>query len=60
MYPDIKNARRKTYLGMVTAMDDVLKNLVEDLKSQNMYENSIIVFFAQHPCAFFHLPDKMF
>ena len=48
MYPDIKNARRKTYLGMVTAMDDVLKNLVDDLKAQNMYENSIIVFSSDN------------
>ena len=48
MYPNITNAHRKIYLGMVTAMDDVLKNLVDDLKAQNMYENSIIVFSSDN------------
>ena len=48
MYPDITDSNRKTYLGMVTAMDDVLKNLVEELKSQDMYENSIIIFSSDN------------
>ena len=47
MYPDVAEPR-KTYLGMVTAMDDVLKHLVEELKSQDMYENSIIIFSSDN------------
>ena len=48
MYPAITDNDRKTYLGMVTAMDDVLKNLVEELKIQDMYENSIIIFSSDN------------
>ena len=48
MYPNITDSNRKTYLGMVTAMDDILKLLIEELKSQNMYENTIIVFSSDN------------
>ena len=44
MYPDIEDASRKTYLGMVTAMDDLVGSLIADLKSKGMFEDSVIIF----------------
>ena len=48
MYPNVTDENRKTYLGMVTAMDDVLKVVVEELKAKHMYENSIIIFSSDN------------
>ena len=44
MYPNIEDASRKTYLGMVTAMDDLVGSLIADLKSKGMFEDSVIIF----------------
>ena len=33
-------------LGMVTAMDDAVGMVVEEMKSQGLFDNSIIVFSA--------------
>ena len=48
MYPDIPPSRRKSYLGLVTAMDDVIGNVTETLKTNGMYENSIIIFVSDN------------
>lgn len=48
MYPDIEDSDRKTYMGMVTAIDDFVGKLIEDLKDKKMYENSVIIFSSDN------------
>ena len=44
MYPDEQDLNRRTYLGMVSAMDEMLGTLIDELKKNGMYDNSIIIF----------------
>ena len=48
MYPDVITSSRKTYLGMVTAMDDLVGSLIKDLKAKGMYEDSVIIFSSDN------------
>jgi arylsulfatase B len=48
MYPDVITQSRKTYLGMVTAMDDLVGSLINDLKASGMYEDSVIIFSSDN------------
>ena len=49
MYPfNVLNPSRRTYLGMVTAMDDAIGNLTEILKANDMYDNTIIIFVSDN------------
>ena len=48
MYPDVITQSRKTYLGMVTAMDDLVGSLIDDLKAKGMYEDSVIIFSSDN------------
>ena len=48
MYPDVITQSRKTYLGMVTAMDDLVGSLINDLKANGMYEDSVILFSSDN------------
>ena len=48
MYPDVHQSHRKSLLGLVTAMDDVIGNVTEALKTNGMYENSIIIFVSDN------------
>lgn len=47
MYPDMK-ARRKTYAGMVTALDDAVGVVVEVLKSEGILDNTLIIFSSDN------------
>ncbi len=38
------NDTRKTYLGMVSQVDDTIGQVVQALKVKGMYENSVIIF----------------
>ncbi|XP_053641993.2 arylsulfatase B isoform X2 [Cherax quadricarinatus] len=40
----IKNSYRRTYLGMVSAMDEAVGRVVEALKITGHYDNSVIIF----------------
>jgi len=48
MYSKVEDEDRRTYLGMVTAMDDAVGNITAALKSSNMYDNTIIVWFSDN------------
>lgn len=39
-----KNLARRTFLGMVDALDDVVGRVVEQLKASGLYQNSVIIF----------------
>ena len=38
--------KRKYFAGMVTAMDDAIGTIVQNLKDNGLYDESIIVFSA--------------
>ena len=43
--------RRRRYLAMVNYMDGAVSRVVEEMKAQKMYDNSLIVFSAgTHSC----------
>lgn len=44
---DLKNALRG-YYGMITCLDDMLGELITELKKKGMYENTYIVFTSDH------------
>ena len=46
MYSDIEDEDRKVYSAMVTAMDDAIKDVVESLKQNDLYDNTVIVFVS--------------
>jgi len=48
MYSYIDDEERRMYLGMVTAMDDAVGNITEALKSSNLYDNSVILWFSDN------------
>ena len=48
MYPNATTKTRQTYLGMVTAMDDFVGTLVQSLKKQGMYEDTVIIFSSDN------------
>lgn len=48
MYPNIKNHARRTYSGMVTVLDESVGRVVESLKANGLYENSVIVFMSDN------------
>ena len=48
MYLHVNDVDRRKYLGMVTAMDDAVGNITQSLKSQGLYDNSIILFFTDN------------
>lgn len=43
-FPHIQNQQRKTYAGMVSALDDAVGTVVDTLKQKGLYDNSIILF----------------
>lgn len=48
LYQNIHNIGRRKFSGMVTAMDDVIGNVTEALKSNGMYEDTLIVFTSDN------------
>ena len=41
--PVIQDSTRRTYGGMVSAVDESLANLTETLREQNMWNNTILI-----------------
>jgi len=48
MYNNIEDEERRTYLGMVTAMDDAIGNITEALREANIYDDTIIVWLSDN------------
>ena len=46
MYDFVSNIPRRTYLGMVSHMDDGLRRIVEALEEKNMVDNTLLVFMS--------------
>jgi arylsulfatase A-like enzyme len=48
MYSNIEDEDRRIFLGMVTAMDDMIGNITLELKKSGLYENSVIIFVSDN------------
>ncbi|KAK7481420.1 hypothetical protein BaRGS_00027376 [Batillaria attramentaria] len=48
MYPNLKTEGRRTFSGMVTAMDDVIGNLTSFIKDRGMYSDTLFIFTADN------------
>ena len=48
MYPDVEDANRKKYLGMVSRLDVLVGNVTDELKSNGLYDNSLILFISDN------------
>ncbi len=47
-YPNIKDPTRRTYAGMITALDDSIARVLEALKRKGMRDNTIVVFMSDN------------
>ena len=47
-FPDIKDQKRKTYAGMVYAVDRGVNKIVESLKATGQYDNTLIIFLSDN------------
>ena len=48
MYPNIEDNDRRTYLGMITAMDDAVGNITAALKEKDIYDDTVIVWLSDN------------
>ncbi|XP_022329100.2 arylsulfatase B-like [Crassostrea virginica] len=48
MYAKVKTKSRRTYLGMVTAMDEAIGNITETLKKKGIFNDTLIIFTADN------------
>jgi len=48
MYSGVRNTKRRKYLGMATAMDQAVGQVVKALKDSEMLENTVIVFMSDN------------
>ena len=48
MYPNVADSKRQTYLGMVTAMDDIIGNLTHKLADLNLWDNTYLIFVSDN------------
>lgn len=47
-FPDIQDEKRRTYAGMVYAVDRGIGEIVNALKSTNQYDNTLLVFLSDN------------
>lgn len=47
-FPNIKDKQRQTYAAMVYAVDRGVKQIVDQLKATNQYDNTLIVFLSDN------------
>jgi arylsulfatase A-like enzyme len=47
-FPDIKDAKRKTYAGMLSAMDDAVGKVLNKLRDLKLEENTLVVFYSDN------------
>ena len=48
LYPGHMLPNKRTYLGMVSAMDELVGNLVSSLKENGLYNNSVIIWSSDN------------
>merc|ERR1712018_415635 len=48
LYPEVKNEARRKLLAKASALDDAIGQIISALKSNGLYENSIIVFTSDN------------
>lgn len=50
----IKDERARTYYAMIESMDDQVSRVIEKLKTEGLYENTIIIFTSDNGGALYH------
>lgn len=52
LYEHVKDEKRRTYCAMVHRLDVNVGRIIEELKEQNVYENTVVVFLSDNggPC----------
>ena len=48
LYPNVKDHRRKTYMGMVSAMDEAIGGILKKLEEKDMMSNTIFFFTSDN------------
>lgn len=47
-FPDIEDEKRRTYAGMLSAMDDAVGDVLEKLEEHHLTENTLIFFYSDN------------
>jgi arylsulfatase A-like enzyme len=47
-FPEIKDTKRKTYAGMLSAMDDAVGKVLAKLRDLKLEENTLVVFYSDN------------
>lgn len=47
-FPDVKDERRRTYCGMMSAMDDAIGSVLKKLDDSRLTENTLIMFISDN------------
>jgi arylsulfatase A-like enzyme len=47
-FPEIQDAKRKTYAGMLSAMDDAVGKVMTKLRDLKLEENTLVVFYSDN------------
>lgn len=47
-FPKITNKKRRTFAGMLSAMDDAIGNVLAKLREHKLEENTLIIFFSDN------------
>lgn len=48
MYANVRDGRRRIYLGMMTSLDEAVGRLVRDLKAANMFDDTLFIFSSDN------------
>ena len=50
LYSDVKNEKRRKFLGMVSAMYEAVGRIIRTLKSNNTFEETLFIFMSDNGC----------
>ncbi|XP_043196763.1 arylsulfatase I-like [Amphibalanus amphitrite] len=48
LYPGVRDKSRRTFLGMVSALDDAVQRVESALRAAGLYDNTVIIFTADN------------